>query len=571
MVFLSQVGLASSDAPVSSKVTVSSQKKAYSDYLRFNPDLVKKSGAHRANVIDVRGDFFYDTDQLSTTFNNVFDFARDHHLKVLYIPKFGRLTGKKFIDIAIESANLKKIRDDIKLVFVGFEPSIAKTFYENTSELNNVETVQMDINDIVTALYNERETATAAERAVVVPSAYNSMLRILFNRSLSQIETKAKSLRLTLKELDEEVYDPNTNYVGSSKRPNGLLTIAYLLSNKKSVMANWPRVDINENGILFNGSKVDSEIFNRVKHLRKGSLVPFENLQAFLKIIGFDEIATDDGTRPASMDICMCSGSLPYEKRIKALNKALKNQSVDYDYEIVAAMDPDEFDTLVEQVDSGKISQHVVTTNILNTMMCPISKQLLVKPVLIVDGHTFEEFSFQSWLNVSPVNPRNPMTNKVLVSTDYVPNVTLQKCIWAILDRINHMPSEISAESFLGQDEKYALLEVATKISEGDLNDVATLNFLNEQIARLKTVAAHYKLNAEISKPIVTLLTTLEKIMDGNQKKQLSDLERLLNEYPVMKNHFFPAIDVDDDDSQSDGDQNQVSNGYQVTKSHFFR
>ena len=57
---------------------------------------------------------------------------------------------------------------------------------------------------------------------------------------------------------------------------------------------------------------------------------------------------------------------------------------------------------------------------------CPITQEIMIDPVLIEDGHTYERDSIEAWFEK---HDTSPMTNIVIKSKHVVPNLSLRKLI----------------------------------------------------------------------------------------------------------------------------------------------
>eukprot|EP01028_Stygiella_incarcerata_P004420 TRINITY_DN1966_c0_g1_i3.p1 TRINITY_DN1966_c0_g1~~TRINITY_DN1966_c0_g1_i3.p1 ORF type:complete len:136 (-),score=33.01 TRINITY_DN1966_c0_g1_i3:134-541(-) len=58
--------------------------------------------------------------------------------------------------------------------------------------------------------------------------------------------------------------------------------------------------------------------------------------------------------------------------------------------------------------------------------LCPITRAVMIDPVVTMDGHTYDRDAIARWLQDSD---RSPMTNRPLSSKQLIPNLTLKKVI----------------------------------------------------------------------------------------------------------------------------------------------
>ena len=65
------------------------------------------------------------------------------------------------------------------------------------------------------------------------------------------------------------------------------------------------------------------------------------------------------------------------------------------------------------------IECHFESKEIEMSMKCPISYNLFIDPVICTDGHTYERYFIENWLNTSN---KSPMTGEFLYSKELYPN-----------------------------------------------------------------------------------------------------------------------------------------------------
>ena len=63
------------------------------------------------------------------------------------------------------------------------------------------------------------------------------------------------------------------------------------------------------------------------------------------------------------------------------------------------------------------------------SLICSLTQDVFVDPVLASDGHTYTRKAIQEWLRRNPRNPRSPKTNESLHSTELLPNITVRQTI----------------------------------------------------------------------------------------------------------------------------------------------
>lgn len=66
-------------------------------------------------------------------------------------------------------------------------------------------------------------------------------------------------------------------------------------------------------------------------------------------------------------------------------------------------------------------------------MLCPITMEIMLEPVICCDGHTYEREEIERWLKKSA---RSPLTNLLLANKDLIPNRAIKTCIDMYLESI---------------------------------------------------------------------------------------------------------------------------------------
>ena len=77
----------------------------------------------------------------------------------------------------------------------------------------------------------------------------------------------------------------------------------------------------------------------------------------------------------------------------------------------------------------------------LDELLCPITGELFIDPVVAADGHTYERLAFARWMNERQVSP---LTNLPLKSTNVVPNTALKKLVEAYEPAIHAFAMELA-------------------------------------------------------------------------------------------------------------------------------
>ena len=72
--------------------------------------------------------------------------------------------------------------------------------------------------------------------------------------------------------------------------------------------------------------------------------------------------------------------------------------------------------------------------NLLATYTCPLTHALFLKPVLLSDGHTYEEKALKAYLGSTTGHPKSPMTKETMRSPSFVDNVALRNSLAHAID-----------------------------------------------------------------------------------------------------------------------------------------
>lgn len=77
----------------------------------------------------------------------------------------------------------------------------------------------------------------------------------------------------------------------------------------------------------------------------------------------------------------------------------------------------------------AKKVKELALKNLLATYTCPLTHALFLKPVLLSDGHTYEEKALKAYLGSTTGYPKSPMTKETMRSPSFVPNVALRNAL----------------------------------------------------------------------------------------------------------------------------------------------
>ncbi|OQS02807.1 hypothetical protein THRCLA_04864 [Thraustotheca clavata] len=86
----------------------------------------------------------------------------------------------------------------------------------------------------------------------------------------------------------------------------------------------------------------------------------------------------------------------------------------------------DEPNDYMDHISSHYIDHYYLPMESLDSFVCPITFEVMVDPVVAVDGHSYERAAIEQWFGT---NNTSPATNCVLPSTTLVPNHALKRAI----------------------------------------------------------------------------------------------------------------------------------------------
>ena len=80
--------------------------------------------------------------------------------------------------------------------------------------------------------------------------------------------------------------------------------------------------------------------------------------------------------------------------------------------------------------------------NLPNELLCPISQEPMVDPVMASDGHTYERRSIEQWFSTNPAasTVKSPMTGAALPNKNLIPNIAIRKLIQDLRGNNNGPP-----------------------------------------------------------------------------------------------------------------------------------
>eukprot|EP00823_Brevimastigomonas_motovehiculus_P009596 TRINITY_DN927_c5_g1_i1.p1 TRINITY_DN927_c5_g1~~TRINITY_DN927_c5_g1_i1.p1 ORF type:complete len:577 (+),score=236.76 TRINITY_DN927_c5_g1_i1:117-1847(+) len=117
----------------------------------------------------------------------------------------------------------------------------------------------------------------------------------------------------------------------------------------------------------------------------------------------------------------------------------------------------------------------------LESMICPITANILKDPVLAMDGHSYERVAIQDWFDRG--NATSPISNEILSSPDLLPNYALRNCINEYVRR--HIDRTLSSSS-------------SSSDSAAPSSSLVAINLLRKEVDQLKKDSTSAKQAQEV-------------------------------------------------------------------------
>ena len=189
-------------------------------------------------------------------------------------------------------------------------------------------------------------------------------------------------------------------------------------------------------------------------------------------------------------------------------------------------------------------------------LICPISQELMTKPVIAADGHTYEQAFIEQWIKRNPKNAISPLTGAPLEHHQLTPNHTIKKIIDAYLadkpKRKQKKLDELSLTKIIESREKELsalkertdLLEEKAKVvelREKELSALKERTELSEKKARIAELRREKEI-AELKKR--TALLEESKNIAEKQTHQISSVKTTALSRPEDLNKKIKLLDA---------------------------
>ena len=108
--------------------------------------------------------------------------------------------------------------------------------------------------------------------------------------------------------------------------------------------------------------------------------------------------------------------------------------------------------------------------NIPPHFICPINKEIMIRPVFASDGYTYEADAIEKWFDATQTTARSPITNLPLTDTILIPNYGLRSMIYAwkgdMISEQMQVDAKRGSEVKTGETEKIASSKYVFKKSD---------------------------------------------------------------------------------------------------------
>lgn len=213
------------------------------------------------------------------------------------------------------------------------------------------------------------------------------------------------------------------------------------LSNNKIVsIESFPNTlhyfNISSNLILFRPQFLDiatdvelvynNNIFNIIpNNNHEENLIPLIPEQNILFSEAFNLLSNNDNEgNNSNNNVTPFSFSIEYE--------ILENNNDFLDIELEEIIINNPYKDITEKMNNYLRNNETENINIPNEFFCPISKEIMLDPVVIRDGYTYEKKTINEWFKYSN---KSPITSKIVKSNFFINNTSLRNMIREWIDK----------------------------------------------------------------------------------------------------------------------------------------
>ena len=182
-------------------------------------------------------------------------------------------------------------------------------------------------------------------------------------------------------------------------------------------------------------------------------------------------------------------------------------------------------------------SLRVATSSEVHEFMCSITRDIMVDPVLAMDGHSYERSAIERWYET---HTTSPVTNKDIGNT-LVPNHNLRKMIqdWQVAkEQFENDIGELAGRLFTARTTEKALDYVLRMSSL--LESIAFVDHRMLNMCKKATVADDAVLEGDVKVALEAMVVQCEaKVVEGEDKLRREAEEKVLREKARVRNEVL--------------------------------
>ena len=182
-------------------------------------------------------------------------------------------------------------------------------------------------------------------------------------------------------------------------------------------------------------------------------------------------------------------------------------------------------------------SLRVATSSEVHEFMCSITRDIMVDPVLAMDGHSYERSAIERWYET---HTTSPVTNKDIGNT-LVPNHNLRKMIqdWQVAkEQFENDIVELAGRLFTARTTEKALDYVLRMSSL--LESIAFVDHRMLNMCKKATVADDAVLEGDVKVALEAMVVQCEaKVVEGEDKLRREAEEKVLREKARVRNEVL--------------------------------
>lgn len=266
-------------------------------------------------------------------------------------------------------------------------------------------------------------------RAGYKPPGYRSVKRCILNNNNNEINIYSKEVNHEWR-ITNYYYD--SDYTLNELVPQNCILNSINSENNIEKPTYWKNEDLNNNNfdlniVIWQWCRGTSDKQGNLMLLDDSWWVPYLYEQNKIIEESYNSnnfeieliLPSDSSKRTISMNNNSCYGyQIRYENNIKVGERLIRRKIINLQ----------EFKELLDkinnlQLDPTQLTNILSTSDIPNEFYCCITQDIMTNPVKTVDGHTYDKFSIERWLQN---HNTSPLTGLILSSKHLEPNIELK-------------------------------------------------------------------------------------------------------------------------------------------------